>query len=68
MSKIRQIRYNNSMGKNERILKFTEANLHLEGMHLDSDKKQKIMNCLTEKTSFDKEVKKLVTYYKEATI
>ncbi len=68
MSKIRQIRYNNSMGKNERILKFTEANLHLEGMHLDSDEKQKIMNCLTEKTSFDKEVKKLVTYYKEATI
>ena len=56
------------MGKNERILKFTEANLHLEGMHLDSDEKQKIMNCLIVKTSFDKEVKKLVTYYKEATI
>ena len=55
------------MNKNERILKFTEANLRLEGMCLDSDEKQKIIDCLTGKSSFDKEVKKLIAYYKEAT-
>lgn len=56
------------MSKNERILKFTEANLRLEGMHLTSSEKRKILDCLTGKSSFDKEIKKLVAYYKEVAI
>ncbi|MBR0415979.1 hypothetical protein IJI64_02315 [Candidatus Saccharibacteria bacterium] len=51
------------MSKDEKILKITEANLRLEGMHLTSEEKQTIKDCLTGKTNFDKEIKKLVAYY-----
>lgn len=51
------------MSENEKILRSVDANLRLEGMHLTSAEKQTIMNCLTGKSSFDRELKKLSARY-----
>lgn len=55
------------MSENERILRSVDANLRLEGMRLTDAEKQTIRDCLAGKSNFDKEINKLVAYYRGVT-
>lgn len=54
------------MSRNEEIISFVDSNLRLEGMSLSAMDKQALRNCLSGKTTFDKEIKRTLAEYRRA--
>ncbi len=51
------------MSEAENILANVDATMRMEGMPLTDEDKNRILDCLTGKTTFDLEVKKIIEKY-----